>query len=135
MTHASNVCGTLLPLGEVGAFCRGPRLALFVRGYRPDRGRLPIDMEDMHIDALAFTGHKGLLGPQGVGGFMLRPELIGRMEPLLSGGTGSVSHSEETPDFLPDRFEAGTLNLPGIMGLHAAWSGWSGRASTASGPT
>ena len=60
------------------------------------------------------------MGPQGTGGFLLRPELAAELEPLLSGGTGSASHSEEVPSFLPDRFEAGTLNLPGIMGLHAA---------------
>jgi len=77
-------------------------------------------MEAMGADALAFTGHKGLMGPQGTGGFLLRPELAAELEPLLSGGTGSASHSEEVPSFLPDRFEAGTLNLPGIMGLHAA---------------
>lgn len=119
MLHASNVCGTLLPAAEVGAFCRDHGL-LFVLDTAQTAGAFPIDMEAMHIDALAFTGHKGLLGPQGIGGFILRPELARRMEPLLSGGTGSVSHSEEVPAFMPDRFEAGTLNLPGIMGLHAA---------------
>ena len=119
MLHASNVCGTLLPAAEVGAFCRDHGL-LFVLDTAQTAGAFPIDMEAMHIDALAFTGHKGLLGPQGIGGFILRPELARRMEPLLSGGTGSASHSEEVPSFLPDRFEAGTLNLPGIMGLHAA---------------
>ena len=119
MLHASNVCGTLLPAAEVGAFCRGHGL-LFVLDTAQTAGAFPIDMETMHIDALAFTGHKGLLGPQGIGGFILRPELAKRMEPLLSGGTGSVSHLEEVPAFMPDRFEAGTLNLPGIMGLHAA---------------
>ena len=119
MLHASNVCGTLLPSAEVGAFCRAHGL-LFVLDTAQTAGAFPIDMEAMHIDALAFTGHKGLLGPQGIGGFILRPELAGRMEPLLSGGTGSVSHSEEVPAFMPDRFEAGTLNLPGIAGLHAA---------------
>lgn len=119
MLHGSNVCGTLLPAAEVGAFCRAHGL-LFVLDTAQTAGAFPIDMEAMHIDALAFTGHKGLLGPQGIGGFILRPELAKRMEPLLSGGTGSVSHLEEMPAFMPDRFEAGTLNLPGIMGLHAA---------------
>ena len=119
MTHASNVCGTLLPLGEVGEFCAAHGLRFFVDSAQT-AGVWPIHMGDMHIDALAFTGHKGLLGPQGVGGFVLREDLIGQVEPLLSGGTGSLSHTEETPDFLPDRFEAGTLNLPGIFGLRAA---------------
>lgn len=83
-------------------------------------GLLPIDMEEMHIDALAFTGHKGLLGPQGIGGYLLRNGFDRELTPLITGGTGSFSHKETVPDFLPDRFEAGTLNLPGIAGLHAA---------------
>ena len=119
MLHGSNVCGTLMPAEEMGAFCRRHGL-VFILDTAQTAGTFPIDMEAMHIDALAFTGHKGLLGPQGIGGFLLRPELTGRIEPLLSGGTGSVSHLEEVPAFMPDRFEAGTLNLPGIMGLHAA---------------
>ena len=77
-------------------------------------------MDKMHIDALAFTGHKGLRGPQGTGGFLVSQELAEQMEPLISGGTGSVSHTEEIPDFMPDRFESGTPNLPGIYGLHEA---------------
>lgn len=77
-------------------------------------------MEEMQIDALAFTGHKGLLGPQGIGGFLLREDLICQIEPLLSGGTGSMSHTEDVPAFMPDRFEPGTMNLPGIVGLYAA---------------
>lgn len=119
LTHASNVCGTLLPVAEVGALCRERGIFLCVDAAQT-AGSVPIHMGKMHIDALAFPGHKGLLGPQGIGGFILRPELARRMEPLLSGGTGSVSHLEEMPAFMPDRFEAGTLNLPGIMGLHAA---------------
>lgn len=119
MTHASNVCGTVLPAAEVGAFCRRRGLRFFLDSAQT-AGVLPIDMEAMHIDALAFTGHKGLLGPQGTGGFLLREDLIPLVEPLLSGGTGSLSHTEEVPPFLPDRFEPGTPNLPGIMGLRAA---------------
>ncbi|MEA4965968.1 MAG: aminotransferase class V-fold PLP-dependent enzyme [Oscillospiraceae bacterium] len=116
MTHASNVCGTVLPLREVGAFCVRHGLRFFVDSAQT-AGVCPVDMEDMHIDALAFTGHKGLLGPQGIGGFLLREALSSELEPLLSGGTGSLSHTEEIPDFLPDRFEPGTPNLPGIIGL------------------
>ena len=77
-------------------------------------------MEKMHIDALAFTGHKGLRGPQRTGGFLVSQELAEQMDPLISGGTGSASHTEEIPHFLPDRFESGTPNLPGIYGLHKA---------------
>ena len=119
MLHASNVCGTVLPAAEIGALCRAHGIC-FILDTAQTAGVLPLDMEAMHIDALAFTGHKGLLGPQGTGGFLIRDELIGEMEPLIAGGTGSISHTEDIPDFLPDRFEAGTLNLPGIAGLHAS---------------
>jgi len=118
MMHASNVCGTVLPIGEVGEFCHAHGLK-FIVDCAQTAGVLPIDLEEMHIDALAFTGHKGLLGPQGIGGFILKEEMIPLIDPLLSGGTGSISHTEEIPDFMPDRFEPGTMNLPGIMGLHA----------------
>ncbi len=118
MTHASNVCGTLLPLNEIGVFCQSHGLRFFVDSAQT-AGVWPIDMGTMHIDALAFTGHKGLLGPQGTGGFLLAEGMEAQIEPLLSGGTGSLSHSEEIPTFLPDRFEPGTLNLPGILGLRA----------------
>lgn len=119
LTHASNVCGTLMPLKEVGAFCWRHGL-YFIVDAAQTAGVFPIDMEDMKIDALCFTGHKGLLGPQGIGGLIIRDELAMELTPLISGGTGSISHLEEVPDFLPDRFEPGTLNLPGIVGLHAA---------------
>lgn len=118
MTHASNVCGTLLPVKEVGAFCRANGLR-FIVDCAQTGGVWPINMAEMNIDALAFTGHKGLLGPQGTGGFLLSAELASQIEPLLSGGTGSVSHTEAVPEFMPDRFEPGTMNLPGIVGLHA----------------
>lgn len=119
--HASNVCGTVMPAERIGAFCRKHKIA-FILDSAQTAGILPIDMEKMHIDALAFTGHKGLRGPQGIGGFIIRDELAERIAPLLSGGTGSISHTEEVPEFLPDRFEPGTPNLPGILGLHAALS-------------
>ena len=118
MTHASNVCGTVLPIEDVGLFCRKHGL-VFIVDSAQTAGVLPIDMERMHIDALAFTGHKGLLGPQGTGGFVITDELSDRIDPILSGGTGSLSHTEEIPSFLPDRFEPGTMNLPGILGLRA----------------
>lgn len=116
MTHASNVCGTVLPIAQVGRFCLEHGLRFFVDSAQT-AGVLEIDMAAAHIDALAFTGHKGLLGPQGTGGFVLADGLAAEIEPLLSGGTGSLSHTEDVPGFLPDRFEPGTLNLPGILGL------------------
>lgn len=121
MLHASNVCGTVLPAAQIGAICRDHGL-FFILDTAQTAGVLPLDLEAMQIDALAFTGHKGLLGPQGTGGFLIRDALVPLLEPLIAGGTGSISHTEEIPDFLPDRFEAGTLNLPGIAGLQASVS-------------
>lgn len=118
MMHASNVCGTVLPLKEVGIFCRKHGLRFFA-DCAQTAGVLPISMKELQLDALAFTGHKGLLGPQGIGGFLLAEGMEKEIRPLLSGGTGSISHTEEVPEFMPDRFEAGTMNLPGIAGLHA----------------
>lgn len=117
--HASNVCGTVMPLQEIGTICREHNIKFLVDSAQT-AGILSIDMKSMHIDALTFTGHKGLLGPQGIGGFLLTDEMSSLITPLLAGGTGSISHTEEIPSFLPDRFEAGTLNIPGIMGLRAS---------------
>lgn len=119
--HASNVCGTIMPVQELGNFCQRHNL-VFILDAAQTAGVLPIHMDELHIDALAFTGHKGLRGPQGIGGFLIQDSLVSQITPLLSGGTGSISHTEEVPDFLPDRFEPGTPNLPGILGLHAALS-------------
>lgn len=119
--HASNVCGTIMPVQDIGDFCHKHGL-LFILDTAQTAGTIPIDMENTHISALAFTGHKGLRGPQGTGGFLIRNELVSLTDPLLSGGTGSISHTEEIPAFLPDRFEPGTPNIPGILGLHAALS-------------
>lgn len=121
MTHASNVSGTVMPLQKVGELCRKKGI-LFIADTAQTAGVLPVSMEKMYIDALAFTGHKGLMGPQGTGGFLLRKGLEKEMEPLLSGGTGSFSHLETVPEQMPDRFEPGTMNLPGIAGLLAGLS-------------
>ena len=122
MLHASNVCGTVLPAAEIGAICRARGIRVILDTAQT-AGTLLLNMDGMNIDALAFTGHKGLLGPQGTGGFLIREEMASELEPLITGGTGSISHTEDVPDFLPDRFEAGTLNLPGIAGLSASL-GW-----------
>ncbi len=121
MLHASNVCGTLMPLKQVGEICQKHNIK-FVVDAAQTAGSFPIDMQTMHIDVLAFTGHKSLLGPQGIGGFLVSDEVAKQMTPLISGGTGSVSDSEVQPDFMPDKFESGTQNIPGIYGLHAALS-------------
>lgn len=119
MMHASNVTGDVFPIAQMGDFCQSHMLK-FVVDAAQTAGIVEIDMEQMKIDALAFTGHKSLMGPQGIGGFLVRDSFAEQMEPLLAGGTGSYSHLDTMPPLLPDRFEAGTLNLPGIYGLHAA---------------
>ncbi len=118
-THASNVCGTIFPIRDIGALCKEYNL-IYVVDTAQSAGIVEIDMVRDNIDFLAFTGHKGLLGPQGIGGFIVSDKLTGQIEPIISGGTGSMSDSEEMPIFLPDRFESGTMNLPGIIGLHQA---------------
>ena len=121
MTHASNMCGTVMPVKDVAEYCQTLGIWTMV-DCAQTAGILPIDMEDWGVDAIAFAGHKGLLGPQGIGGFLITDDLAAEIDPLLSGGTGSISHLETVPDFMPDRFEPGTQNLPGIFGLHAALS-------------
>lgn len=119
LTHASNVSGTVFPLEEAGAFCRGRDIAFAVDAAQTG-GHLPIDAACAKIDALCVPAHKGLRGPNGVGALLLSPEFAATLEPLITGGTGSDSHTEVQPDYMPDRFESGTPNLPGIYGLHAA---------------
>lgn len=117
--HASNVCGTIVDIETIGDICRKHDL-IFVVDTAQTAGTLDIDMEKCGIDFLAFTGHKGLLGPQGIGGFLISERLDEQMTPLIAGGTGSLSDSLEQPEMLPDKYESGTMNLPGIAGLHAA---------------
>ena len=117
--HASNVCGTILPIREIGEICRRRHL-FFAVDTAQSAGSVDIDMQECNIDFLAFTGHKGLLGPQGIGGFLISEALDQELTPLIAGGTGSQSDSLLMPDYLPDKYESGTLNLPGIIGLHAA---------------
>ncbi len=119
MLHASNVCGTVVPIEEIGAICKKHGL-YFVVDSAQSAGTLPINMKESNIDFLAFTGHKGLLGPQGIGGFLISDRLNQELVPLIAGGTGSISDSLEMPDTMPDKYESGTLNLPGIIGLHAS---------------
>lgn len=119
LSHASNVCGAIQPLAEIGKICDKRGVYLLVDSAQT-AGSLDINMEELHIDALAFTGHKGLLGPPGIGGFLISKNLAEQMEPLISGGTGSLSDREEIPPYLPDKFEPGTPNIPGIFGLHRA---------------
>lgn len=119
MTHASNVCGTVVPIREIGSICKEYGL-FFAVDTAQSAGTLPVDMQECQVDFLAFTAHKGLLGPQGIGGFLISERLDKKMEPYIAGGTGSQSDSLLMPDYLPDKYESGTMNLPGIIGLHAS---------------
>ena len=119
MTGASNVNGTKNPIEEVGKICRDNNL-FFILDSAQIAGYENIDMKKYNIDCIAFTGHKSLLGPQGIGGFLLTEQLAEVIEPLISGGTGSMSDKETIPEFMPDKFEAGTMNVPGIIGLNTS---------------
>ena len=119
VSHASNVSGTIFPLEEIANICAKRQLPLVVDAAQT-AGHLPIDFSGLGLAALCVPGHKGLLGPQGIGALLLNRSFAEQLQPIVSGGTGSASDSEEQPDFLPDKFESGTMNLPGIFGLHAA---------------
>jgi len=119
LNHASNVCGSLLPVREAGAIARRHGCLLLVDAAQT-AGAYPIDMEGDRIDFLAFTGHKGPGGPMGTGGLVIGERVdLDRLLPLKRGGTGSRSEWEEQPGFLPDRFESGTANAVGLAGLAA----------------
>ncbi len=118
VNHASNVTGTIQPVAELGKLAREHGL-LFCVDAAQTAGVLPIDIHKLGIDLLAFSGHKSLFGPQGTGGLYIGPGLDQRLRPLMYGGTGSRSEHEAQPDFLPDKYEAGTPNTIGIAGLGA----------------
>ena len=116
-THASNLTGNLVDIARVGAIARAHRL-LFIVDASQTAGVFPIDMEAMGIDILCFTGHKGLMGPQGTGGLCLREGV--EVRPWKVGGSGVQTYNRSQPPQLPTRLEAGTLNGHGIAGLSAA---------------
>ncbi len=117
--HASNVVGTILPMAKIARLAHDAGARLLVDAAQT-AGVVPIDIEAMRIDLLAFTGHKGLYGPPGTGGLVIGEEVdVAMLEPLWRGGTGSRSEFEEQPDDLPDKFECGTPNGVGIAGLGA----------------
>lgn len=119
LNHGSNVSGTIQPAAEI--FKKAHEHGLMtVLDTAQTAGSLPISQKELGCDVLCFTGHKGLLGPQGIGGMVLTQETADQIRPTLTGGTGSHSESFRMPAELPDKFEAGTLNIPGIMGLGAA---------------
>ena len=119
MAHGSNVCGTVQDAAAVGTICAEHGIA-FALDAAQTAGHIPIDLQALHLSALCVPGHKGLLGPSGIGALLLRDDFAHALTPLLAGGTGSASDSEYLPDYLPDRFESGTPNLPGIYGFEEA---------------
>jgi selenocysteine lyase/cysteine desulfurase len=116
ITHCSNVTGAILPIGEIGAMTRNAGILLLLDAAQ-SAGTLPIDVYALNIDLLAAPGHKGLFGPQGTG-FLFIAEGV-ELTPLLAGGTGGFSAASGQPATIPERFESGTLNTPGIAGLKA----------------
>ena len=119
MAHASNVCGSLQDATAVGAVCARHGIP-FVLDAAQSAGHCPVDFEAFQLSALCVPGHKGLLGPSGIGALLLTDRFAKQLNPIIAGGTGSASDSEYLPEYLPDRFESGTPNLPGIYGWEAA---------------
>ena len=119
LCHGSNVCGSVQDVEAVGELCKLHNISFVLDGAQT-AGHIPIDFCKLGLSALAIPGHKGLLGPQGMGALLVSKDFAARLEPIIAGGTGSMSDSEELPPYLPDRFESGTPNLPGIYGWSAA---------------
>ena len=119
VSHCSNVCGSVQPIEEIAEICAKRGIPLVVDCAQTG-GVLPINASELGLAALCFTGHKGLFGPQGPGGIVWKPEFADACSPFIVGGTGSLSHEETQPEVMPDKFEAGTMNLPGFAGLDAA---------------
>lgn len=116
-THASNLTGNTLDVARIAQMAH-EKGALCIVDASQSAGHLPIDMEKMGLDVVCFTGHKGLMGPQGTGGLCIRPGV--EIAPFKVGGTGILSYRKTQPEAYPTRLEAGTLNGHGIAGLHAA---------------
>lgn len=122
LTHASNVTGAIQPAEDIGRIAH-ERGAFFVLDAAQAAGHLPLDVSQLSVDVLACSGHKGLLGPLGTGLVYVRPGVEKELHPLRQGGTGSQSEDDRQPHSLPDRYESGNHNAPGIVGLEAglAW--------------
>ncbi len=119
MAHASNVTGSVQDAAAVGRICREHGIP-FLLDAAQSAGHIPVDFDGFGCSAMAVPAHKGLLGPSGIGALLLAPGFAKSLRPLIVGGTGSASHTEVQPEFLPDKFEPGTPNLPGIYGWEAA---------------
>ncbi len=119
MAHGSNVSGAVQDGAAIGRIA-GERGIPFVLDAAQTAGHFPVDFQGFGLSGLCVPAHKGLLGPAGIGAMLVTDDLAKQLSPPIAGGTGSASDSEELPDFLPDRFESGTMNLPGIFGWEAA---------------
>ena len=119
VAHGSNVCGVIQDAAAIGELCREQGVP-FCLDAAQTAGHLPLDFEALGLAAMSVPGHKGLLGPQGIGALLLRRDFAASLTPWANGGTGSASDSELPPAYMPDRFEPGTPNLPGIYGWEAA---------------
>ena len=119
MAHGSNVCGSVQDAKAVGEICAKHGIA-FVLDAAQTAGHYPIDFQKFRLSALCVPGHKGLLGPSGIGALLMTDGFAKKLDPVIAGGTGSASDSEFLPEYLPDRFESGTPNLPGIYGWEKA---------------
>lgn len=113
-THASNVCGTIMPVAEIGKVCKRYNIP-YLLDTAQTAGTVPIDVREMNVSMLAFSGHKGLLGPLGTGGLYVREGI--KLNPLIVGGTGTESKNKNQPRTMPDMLQSGTMNTPGIMAL------------------
>ena len=124
VSHASNVCGTIQNIADISSICNKAGVPIVIDAAQT-AGIIPINVNSLGLSALCFTGHKGMMGPQGIGGIVWgnAPDGVNfssKVSPLVEGGTGSFSYMETQPNEMPDKFESGTLNLPGIAGLNAA---------------
>lgn len=119
MAHGNNLCGSIQDVEKLSTICADKNVH-FVLDTAQTAGVIPISASDLELAALCFTGHKSLMGPQGIGGILWKPSFAQECAPFVEGGTGSFSHEEHQPESMPDKFESGTPNLPGIAGLLAA---------------
>ncbi len=123
LTHASNVCGRILPVRKLRALCGDD--VIFILDASQSAGHINIDIVELGVDIICVPGHKGLCGPMGVGALIINPYSDIVVEPLIEGGTGTNSKSYEMPEYYPEKLEAGTANVCGIAGLNAALADFS----------
>lgn len=119
LSHASNITGSIQDMEMIASLCAEAGVPLVLDAAQT-AGEIPLTAEAWGLAALTFTGHKGLMGPQGIGGTLWKPGFHEQVRPLVEGGTGSYSHEERQPEVMPDKFESGTPNLPGLAGFLAA---------------